>query len=902
MLKLLQAPAADLRQVLVRIWARILSMDRSCQRDLIKESAHMYFISHLCWTELSHEQKYLAAFALTAVMDRCATGQQVCLREDLHRICARLLSEIGNGAAAKSAPAVLLRRWICLCIAKLCWHYPAAQEECFRCNIHHSLFSCLKDSSPGVRCAAIYGIASLFSFNQQNEDSELADDKAEAHIYMAQQVAAHISDASGLVRREVVLSLGVLISNPYHFRRFVRAAYESMGQRPPTAVWEKRPSYLEPVAEEAEPQDEGSPDPLHWLPRQPCPPKESAGHRYNLLWLTLKRLHQDPFPPVAEAAATVVQAVNKSVYSSTTPIGIGKRVTSYNGNLDQALGADRKLTRALTTSMADNPSPSTSPSAARHSADTPPEQRGRALVKAISAHDFQSAPGVTHSYESPVNLEEHGSEGVGFPTNDPSEWDAAGLPSDMELPASNWLDKPHLLHSFYWWSCLRCSQPSWRTRHAPVADMTTFSAPPMTAGNAPRSPAGMGSAANGSGNSTSVCDHRHVTEDPLSPQGALQLYLSERNERVKMEAAALSEQYSELATALGDQGGIDESQTPPKMLEFTESSILDSDAPTSLLQFHPYEPLLVVANDKDKITVWNFQDRSKYGSLCNTNARGSRMTVLGWLNETSDSLLYAGSDDGIVRVWHGLLQAGEHGMEPRLVSAFHAAPDLAAGQQGAGLVMNCQQGTGLLMTGGSSPLIRVWDMASEQCWAEWPILSESCVTEIASPNWEGEGQVTHSPLTGPGMMLAGYGNGCICLYDPRQGARAVRQFREHGGWIVKLHFMGSGAGYEMLSGSVTGDIRFWDIRMSNSLGAMSVQKSPMTAAAVHERVPLLATGSHNQFIKVLTMDGETLSVMRYHDGFLGQRIGPVSALAFHPHSLVLAAGATDSIISVYTAE
>jgi WD40 repeat protein len=108
-------------------------------------------------------------------------------------------------------------------------------------------------------------------------------------------------------------------------------------------------------------------------------------------------------------------------------------------------------------------------------------------------------------------------------------------------------------------------------------------------------------------------------------------------------------------------------------------------------------------------------------------------------------------------------------------------------------------------------------------------------------------------------------------------------------------------GHEMLSGCAAGDVRFWDIRMSGSLSAMSVQRSPMTALAAHSRVPVLASGSHNQFIKALTLDGETLAVIRYHDGFLGQRIGPVSALAFHPHRLVLAAGATDSIVSVYSA-
>ena len=46
-----------------------------------------------------------------------------------------------------------------------------------------------------------------------------------------------------------------------------------------------------------------------------------------------------------------------------------------------------------------------------------------------------------------------------------------------------------------------------------------------------------------------------------------------------------------------------------------------------------------------------------------------------------------------------------------------------------------------------------------------------------------------------------------------------------------------------------------------------------------------ASGAHNQCIKVFNTDGDTLSMTRYHDGFLGQRIAPVSCLAFHPPAL-----------------
>ena len=75
----------------------------------------------------------------------------------------------------------------------------------------------------------------------------------------------------------------------------------------------------------------------------------------------------------------------------------------------------------------------------------------------------------------------------------------------------------------------------------------------------------------------------------------------------------------------------------------------------------------------------------------------------------------------------------------------------------------------------------------------------------------------------------------------------------------------------------------------------------MTTLAVHSKIPVLATGSAAQFIKVVALDGDTMQVIRYHEKMSShQRIGPVSCLAFHPYKPLLAAGSTDSYIGIYT--
>lgn len=39
----------------------------------------------------------------------------------------------------------------------------------------------------------------------------------------------------------------------------------------------------------------------------------------------------------------------------------------------------------------------------------------------------------------------------------------------------------------------------------------------------------------------------------------------------------------------------------------------------------------------------------------------------------------------------------------------------------------------------------------------------------------------------------------------------------------------------------------------------------------------------NQFIAVYSSNGDVISNIKYYDGFMGQRIGAISCLAFHPY-------------------
>ncbi|XP_022836165.1 regulatory-associated protein of mTOR-like [Spodoptera litura] len=78
--------------------------------------------------------------------------------------------------------------------------------------------------------------------------------------------------------------------------------------------------------------------------------------------------------------------------------------------------------------------------------------------------------------------------------------------------------------------------------------------------------------------------------------------------------------------------------------------------------------------------------------------------------------------------------------------------------------------------------------------------------------------------------------------------------------------------------------------------------APLAAIDVHPLCDLVACGSVNQSISIYDLKGTPLNTIKFHEGFMGARIGPVSCLAFHPLRCALGVGSKDSTVSVYVAE
>ena len=158
--------------------------------------------------------------------------------------------------------------------------------------------------------------------------------------------------------------------------------------------------------------------------------------------------------------------------------------------------------------------------------------------------------------------------------------------------------------------------------------------------------------------------------------------------------------------------------------------------------------------------------------------------------------------------------------------------------------------------------------------------------------------ISSDKLTGD-LVIAGCGDGAIRLFDKRMPSAdsLVLSFEEHKNWVVNVQLQ-RGAERRLISGSTDGDVRFWDSRFTSSVSSIDTDIGTLSALSLHDYCPIFAVGSESQQLKTFHTDGTMLSHVRYHEGFLGQRIAPVTSLAFHPNRLLLSVGGSDQLVSV----
>ncbi|KAM6498755.1 hypothetical protein JOM56_006703 [Amanita muscaria] len=221
------------------------------------------------------------------------------------------------------------------------------------------------------------------------------------------------------------------------------------------------------------------------------------------------------------------------------------------------------------------------------------------------------------------------------------------------------------------------------------------------------------------------------------------------------------------------------------------------------MTFHPYDQHLVVANESDMVSVWDWSQRTRLNYFCNGNPAGTSITSLNIINQDVGGIIVIGSSEGIVRLYRNYDPSMNQG-PIQMVSAFRGLNEMVQMRVGSGLVMDWKQAAGTLLVGGDSRVIKAWDAQTETQGLDLETNSDSPVTAISSD--PGSSQT----------FLAGFADGTVKMFDRRlEEDSIVRSYFEHTSWVQNVRWHPTfGAHY--LSASLDGQVKLFDIRAAET--------------------------------------------------------------------------------------
>uniref|UniRef100_A0AAQ4R5Y1 Regulatory-associated protein of mTOR n=1 Tax=Gasterosteus aculeatus aculeatus TaxID=481459 RepID=A0AAQ4R5Y1_GASAC len=882
-LKLLQSSARELRPMLVFIWAKILAVDSSCQADLVKDNGHKYFLSVLAdsympfFSLLQAEHRTMAVFILAVIVNSYNTGQEACLQGNLIAICLEQLSD----------PHPLLRQWVAICLGRIWQNFDPARWCGVRDSAHEKLYTLLSDPIPEVRCAAVFALGTFVGNSAERTDHSTTIDHN-----VAMMLAQLINDGSPVVRKELVVALSHLV-----------VQYESNFCTVALQFIEEEKNYTVPSP--ANTTESGNLTPVRDSPA--IPRLRSVNSYTNIRAATTARnlnkslqnlnLNEEGGPAAfspgnlstsSSASSTLGSPDNDEYILSFETIDKMRRVSSYS-SLNSLIGVSfnsvyTQIWRVLLHLAAD-PFPEVSDLAMKvlNSIAYKATMNARPQRILDSGSLTQSAPA------SPTSKGTHIHQASGSPP----------MPSTSSSSLTNEVPKPPTREP-----------PATRPPYTPTSGGQAphshqFPRTRKMFDKGPEQAAEDGDEPGGHRNyicaalQTGLCDWsakyfaQPVMKIPEEHDVESQVRMDRqwrflRNTRVRKQSRGITQKG---VSRLDDQIFINRNPGVP-----------------SVVKFHPFNTCIAVA-DKDSICFWDWEKGERLDYFYNGNPRYTRITAMEYLNGHDCSLLLTATDDGALRIWKNFADQ----KNPEMVTAWQGLSDMLpttrsqpstcahslarrvsiyldrSKQGGAGMVVDWEQETGLLMTSGDVRVIRIWDTDREMKVQDIPTGADSCVTSLSCDSQRS-------------LIVAGLGDGSVRVFDRRMGPNECRvmTYREHGAWVVKAHLQKETEGH-IISVSVNGDVRFFEPRSPDSINVLQTVKG-LTALDIHPQANLFACGSMNQFIAVYNSNGDVISNIKYYDGFMGQRIGAISCLAFHPHWPHLAVGSNDYYMSIYSAE
>ncbi|RWS11751.1 Regulatory-associated protein of mTOR-like protein [Dinothrombium tinctorium] len=848
-LKLLQSSARELRPLLVFIWAKILAVDISCQTDLVRENGHKYFLNVLADPFVPSEHRTMAAFVMACIVLNHPAGQESAMQGSLIAICLEQLND----------PNPLLRKWLAICLGLTWNNYEDARWCGVRDTAHDKLAPLLQDPVTEVRTAAVYALGTFINSASERTDHANTID----HSIGITLITAVANDGSPLVRKELIVALQWLVL--LFENQFIHVAYQTL--------------------EEEKTKDGNRLSPYQYdntLHVGTPPPNVGLGLRKVGSRDRLLKLISSPAPPNAhysmvnyanEALTPPSSSTMKRVSSSTSLTGFNTSSLGIYGIANFYV----TIWKAL-NNLANDPHPDVA-----NMAQTVVDEIKSKIVPLNSFNDSlkesRSDPSLSEPSSPMMN------QLTTFVMSESPPANGAEQTSQKNAASSTNRERQQS----------EGSSRNINTSNYPqsqISYFTPYSRKRKIFGREPNV----------------VITEDGTVEDSTSPRSPL----------VSTDFVAWSAKYfSEPIVPLSIDSDTESSAHHERewrtirnvyMRNLAKEELCRLDAsrieeqiflqksPNQplLTVFHPYDPHLIVAGRETfSFWLWDAQTPIGYpsrltpptllGVYGNLNSPPTKITSLELVNAHDETLLLLACDDGTVRVWN------IHGIEdgyPQLVTAFVIFNDLPL--KSPGVVTHWNQETCQLIAGGDPKLLRIWDSTTE-------MRVRDIVTGCDS-------FVTHISTDGGHLICAGCQDGSIRIFDQRivnTDCRVIT-FREHSSAIVNTYlFPDNEKHINVISGSCAGDVRFWDKRLTSSVKTINIAQG-IDAMTVHPEADVFACGTTSHTINIYTLDGIPGSIIRYHDGFMGQRIGQISSLSFHPFRAYLAAGYYDHHISVYS--
>ncbi|KAF2146361.1 uncharacterized protein K452DRAFT_243132 [Aplosporella prunicola CBS 121167] len=718
----------------------------------------------------------------------------------------------------------LLRQWSCLCLSMLWIDYPEAKWTGIQCGAYQRLMYLRTDPVAEVRASMLHALTTFLGIPDVTPQvAQIEESIAGNLLFMAH-------DGNSMVRKELLVFFSTFVAR--YDNKFIVVAYKQM--------LEEKEALLKPTnnVEDVNGQRPGTANDNH-----DSSETMSQNTVFSAVWKEILILSVDPHPEVAVNATLIIDYVLNALIESSLMPYAHSLMDEVSELSNQKKRRDKVPSRRsfvdLSQATSQGSQPSTPPNTTKQDGFLASGMRRTASVAASLKN---LAFGGSNQDTSPSNtLKNSAKPSPSARGRIPSEWTKAQDESDSgrmtvmlgseKVPVSrnykprevDQLPSIPLKSKFFEWSVEYFREPQMRPAEG---------------------------------------------DEPGSMDYNQRLWRRNRNDRIIAETQPLKE-----------TGGSSPWNKP--------SGFFNNLSQPAKMTFHQFEDHLVVTDDTDVVTVWDWERSSKLNRFSNGNPYGSKITEVKFINEDDQALLMTGSSDGVIKLYRDY----ENPRKAELATAFRALTDLVPSNRYAGLVFDWQQGRGHVLVAGDVRVIRVWNAGTETCALDINARSGSCITSLTSDQVEGH------------VFAAGFGDGAVRIYDQRMEKKRemVKVWKEHRQWVTNVHLQRGGQ-RELVSACRSGEVKLWDIRMDRSVKTIQASKDNLRTLSVHEHAPVFATGSERHVVKLFNLNtGKSLSSFEPYAGFLHtKRTNPISSTAFHPHRMMIAASSyNDHHINIF---